>query len=28
VGEMVGTADHLDLRERPPGRTERAEGAF
>ena len=28
VGEPVGKADRLDLRERPPGRTERAEGAF
>jgi len=28
VGEPVGKADRLCLRERPPGRTERAEGAF
>jgi len=28
VGEPVGFADRLDLRERPPGRTEHAEGMF
>ena len=28
VGEPVGKADRLDLQERPPGGTERAEGAF
>ena len=28
VGEPIGEADRLDLRERPPGGTEHAEGMF
>ena len=28
VGEPIGKADRLCIQERPPGRTERAEGAF
>ena len=28
VGEMAGAADHLCIQERPPGRTEHAEGMF